>query len=73
MAFTFPAVLGATILVMTSIFAVAGVPVTAVTLFIGIDLLVDGIRTSSNAVGVLGSAFLLARLENKIDKAIYDT
>lgn len=48
-------------------------PVTAVTLFIGIDLLVDGIRTSSNAVGVLGSAFLLARLENKIDKAIYDT
>ncbi len=71
MAFTFPSVPGATILVMASIFGVAGVPAAAVTLFIGIDPLVDGIRTASNAAGNIVSAFLLARLEGKVEEAVY--
>ncbi len=71
MAFTFPSVPGATILVMASIFGVAGVPAAAVTLFIGIDPLVDGIRTASNAAGNIVSAFLLARLEGKVETGIY--
>ena len=71
MAFTFPSVPGATILVMASIFGVAGVPAAAVTLFIGIDPLVDGIRTASNAAGNIVSAFLLARLEGKVEEATY--
>ncbi len=71
MAFTFPSVPGATILVMASIFGVAGVPAAAVTLFIGIDPLVDGIRTVGNVAGNVVSAFLLARLEGKADETIY--
>ena len=71
MSFTFPSVPGATVIVMTSIFGMAGVPTAAVTLFFGIDPLVDGIRTVSNMVGNLSSSFLLARLEGKLDKHIY--
>lgn len=71
MSFTFPSVPGATVIVMTSIFGMAGVPTAAVTLFFGIDPLVDGIRTVSNMVGNLSSSFLLARLEGKVDKHVY--
>ncbi len=72
MAFTFPSVPGATILVMASIFGMAGVPAAAVTLFIGIDPLVDGVRTVSNVAGNVVSAFLLARLEGKVEKTVYE-
>ena len=71
MSFTFPSVPGATVIVMTSIFGMAGVPTAAVTLFFGIDPLVDGIRTVSNMVGNISSSFLLAQLEGKVDKQIY--
>ena len=71
MAFTFPGVPGSTILVTASIFSVAGVPAAAVTLFMGIDPLADGIRATGNAAGNVVSAFLLARLEGKVDKTIY--
>ena len=72
MAFTFPSVPGATILVMASIFGMAGVPAGAVTLFIGIDPLVDGVRTVGNVVGNIVSGFLLARIEGKVDTSVYD-
>ena len=71
MSFTFPSVPGATVIVMTSVFGMAGVPTATVTLFFGIDPLVDGIRTVSNMVGNLSSSFLLARLEGKLDKRVY--
>ncbi len=71
MAFTFPSVPGATILVMASIFGMAGVPEAAVTLFIGIEPLLDGVRSVGNAAGNITSAFLLARLEGKADDSIY--
>ena len=43
-----------------------------ITLFIGIDPLVDGFRTVGNVVGNMVSAFLLARTEGKVDQSIYD-
>ena len=72
LAFTFPSVPGATILVMASVFGMAGVPAAQVTLFIGIDPLVDGFRTVGNVVGNTVSAFLLARTEGKVDQSVYD-
>ena len=71
MSFTFPSVPGATVIVMTSVFGMAGVPTAAVTLFFGIDPLVDGIRTVGNMAGNISSSFLLARLEGKMDKGVY--
>ena len=71
MAFTFPSVPGATILVMASIFGVAGIPAAAVTLFIGIDPIMDSIRTTGNVAGNVVSAFLLARLEGKVEEEVY--
>lgn len=56
---------------MTSVFDMAGVPTAAVTLFFGIDPLMDGIRTVSNMIGNLSSSFLLARLEDKLNKSVY--
>ena len=73
LAFTFPSVPGATILVMASVFGMAGVPVSAVTLFIGIDPLIDGFRTVGNVAGNVVSTLLLARLEGKVDEEIYGT
>ena len=71
MSFTFPSVPGATVIVMTSVFGMAGVPTAAVALFFGIDPLVDGIRTVGNMAGNISSSFLLARLEGKMDKGVY--
>ncbi len=71
LAFTFPSVPGATILVMASVFGMAGVPASAVTLFIGIDPLVDGFRTVGNVAGNTVSSLLLARTEGKVDEEIY--
>ena len=73
LAFTFPSVPGATILVMASVFGMAGVPASTVTLFIGIDPLVDGFRTVGNVAGNVVSTLLLARLEGKVDEEIYGT
>ena len=70
-AFTFPSVPGTVVLVMASVFGVAGVPAAAVTLFMGIDPLLDSIRATGNSVGNVVSAFLLARVEGKVDEAIY--
>ena len=71
MSFTYPSVPGTTVIVMTSIFGMAGVPAAAATLFFGIDPLVAGIRTVSNMAGNISSSFLLARLEGKLDKCVY--
>ena len=71
LAFTFPSVPGATILVMASVFGMAGVPASAVTLFIGIDPLIDGFRTVANVAGNTVSSLLLARTEGKVDEEIY--
>ncbi len=70
--FTFPSVPGATIVVMASVFGMAGVPAGAVTLFIGIDPLLEGLRTAANVAGNIASTFLLARLENKVDEGVYN-
>ncbi len=70
--FTFPSVPGATIIVMATAFELAGIPSAAVTLFIGIDPLVDGIRSVGNVANNIVSAFLLARLENKVEEVVYD-
>ena len=71
LAFTFPSVQGAPILVMASIFGMAGVPASAVMLFIGIDPLIDGFCAVGNVAGNIVSSFLLARLEGKVDEEIY--
>ena len=70
--FTFPSVAGGTILVMASVFGMAGFPAAAVTLFIGIDPIVDCLRTANNVVGNVASSFLLARMEGKVDETIYN-
>jgi len=69
--FTFPSIPGAMIIVMASIFGMAGVPASMVILFIGIDPIMDGIRTAGNVAGDISSAFVMARLNDKLDKEIY--
>lgn len=69
--FTFPTVPGAMIVVMASVFAMAGIPTSMVMLFIGIDPIVDCIRTAGNVAGDISSAFVMARLDDKVDKEIY--
>lgn len=69
--FTFPGVAGAIVLVMASIFEMAGVPAGAVALFLGIDPLVSGIRTVGNITSDITTSFLLARMEGKVQKDIY--
>ncbi len=69
--FTFPGVAGAIVLVMASIFEMAGVPAGAVALFLGIDALVSGIRTVGNITSDIATSFLLARMEGKVQKDIY--
>ncbi len=70
--FTFPSVPGATILVMASVFGVAGVPAAAVTLFIGVDPVIDCARSAGNVAGNIVSSFLLARMEGKVNENLYD-
>ena len=69
--FTFPSIPGALVIVMASVFEMAGVPTSMVMLFIGIDPIMDCIRTAGNVSGDISSAFVMARLENKVDKEIY--
>ena len=56
---------------MASVFGMAGVPASMVILFIGIDPILDGIRTAGNVAGDISSAFVMARLNDKLDKEIY--
>ncbi len=69
--FAFPSVPGATIIVLASIFEMAGVPTAAVTLFIGIEPLVDGAQTAGNVAGDVVSSFLVACIEGKVDEEVY--
>lgn len=70
--FTFPSIPGAVVVVMASIFELAGVPSSLVMLFIGIDPIMDGIRTAGNVAGDISSAFIMALLDNKVDEEIYN-
>ena len=69
--FTFPSIPGSTIIVMASIFGMAGVPATAVILFIAIDPIMDCIMTAGNVASDISSAFVVASLNDKVDKEIY--
>lgn len=69
--FTFPCVPGSTVLALASIFEMAGVPAGAITLFIGIDPLVAGIRAVGNTASNVTTSFLLARLEGKVQEDVY--
>ncbi|WP_407399062.1 cation:dicarboxylate symporter family transporter [Anaerovibrio sp.] len=69
--FTFPSVTGSTVIVMASIFGMAGVPASVVILFIVIDPIMDCIMTAGNVAGDISSAFVVARLNDKVDKEIY--
>lgn len=70
--FTFPSIPGSVVIVMASFFEMAGVPTSMVMLFIGIDPIMDGIRTAGNVSGDISSAFVMARLEDKVDREIYN-
>lgn len=70
--FTYPSIPGATLVVMASVFGLAGVPTSMVMLFIGIDPILDCLRTAGNVAGNISSAFLMARLEDKVDRNIYN-
>lgn len=69
--FTFPCVPGTTVLALASIFEMAGVPAGAITLFMGIDPLVAGIRAVGNTASDITTSFLLARLEGKVKEDVY--
>ncbi len=53
---------------LISFFEMAGIPAAAVTLFMGIDPLGDGIRTAGNVAGNIVSVFLSTKLEGKVDQ-----
>lgn len=68
---TAPAVAGGGAMLMASMFGMFGVPVAAVMLFIGIESIMDPICTASNVAGNISSSFILARMEGKVDEAVY--
>ncbi|SEH33112.1 dicarboxylate/amino acid:cation symporter [Selenomonas sp. KH1T6] len=70
---TIPSMPGANLMVMASLFEMAGVPAAAVTLFIGIDPIIDSFTTLSAVLSNINSSLILASMEGKVDKGIYSS
>ncbi len=69
--FAFPSVPGSAVILLASVFEMVGVPGAAIMLFVGIDPILDCMRSAINVAGNISSSFMLARLEDKVDEKIY--
>ena len=70
--FASPAAPGAGLILQATALEMAGVPKEAVMILVGIDPIIDCIRSAINVAGNVSSSFLLARMEQKIDMEIYN-
>ena len=59
------------IIMLTIIFTQIGIPLEGITLLLGVDRLLDMIRTSVNVSGDLCISCIVASSENKIDSGVY--
>ena len=59
------------IIMLTVIFTQIGIPLEGITLLLGVDRLLDMMRTSINVSGDLCISCIVASSENKIDETIY--
>jgi Na+/H+-dicarboxylate symporter len=64
---------GASIFLLSGILTSVGLPVEAIGIILAIDRVLDMIRTFGNISGDVFSALLLDRLDNTIDKKIYNS
>jgi Na+/H+-dicarboxylate symporter len=59
------------IIMLTVIFTQIGIPLEGITLLLGVDRLLDMMRTSINVSGDLCISCIVASSENRIDETIY--
>jgi Na+/H+-dicarboxylate symporter len=59
------------IIMLTVIFTQIGIPLEGITLLLGVDRLLDMMRTSVNVSGDLCISCIVANTENRIDKSIF--
>ena len=59
------------IIMLTVIFTQIGIPLEGITLLLGVDRLLDMMRTSVNVSGDLCISCIVASSENKLDEKIY--
>lgn len=61
------------ILMLTMIFSQIGIPLEGITLLLGVDRLLDMMRTSVNVSGDMCITCIVAKSENQIDQKIFDS
>lgn len=61
------------ILMLTMIFSQIGIPLEGITLLLGVDRLLDMMRTSANVSGDMCITCIVAKSENQIDQKIFDS
>lgn len=61
------------IIMLTVIFSQIGIPLEGITLLLGVDRLLDMMRTSVNVSGDLCISCIVATSENKLDQKIFNT
>ena len=61
------------ILMLTLIFSQIGIPLEGITLLLGVDRLLDMMRTSVNVSGDICITCIVASSENQIDKEIFES
>ena len=59
------------IIMLTVIFTQIGIPLEGITLLLGVDRLLDMMRTSINVSGDLCISCIVASSENRIDETVY--
>ena len=67
----FMALTGIGLIIMPPMLDGLGIPQSAIAHFIGIEPILDMFGTAQSVVGNITSAFIITRLENKVDDKIY--
>ncbi len=63
---------GVGLVMLTMVFAQVNLPVEGIALIIGVDRILDMVRTAVNVTGDAAVSCIVAKSENKVDRAVYD-
>lgn len=66
-----PGIPGGAAVILTPTFAILGVPIEGIGLFLGVDAILDMFRTVNNTTGDVAGALVISKLERQLDEAKY--
>ncbi len=66
-----PGIPGGSVVLLTPAFAILGIPIEGVGLFLGVDAILDMFRTVNNTTGDVAGSIVISKLEGQLDETMY--